>query len=135
MLYGFNKKMVAFNVGGDPKDLKGRIIITSDKIAVAVGTKSVVTIESSGKMTLSAQNVEINAQSSFKVNASTIEMNASATATYAGSMINHKAGMIKQGKGAGKPAKPAKPPKDPKVEQAKKPKSKKNPAGGGGGGI
>ncbi|NBC19035.1 MAG: hypothetical protein GVY18_17170 [Bacteroidetes bacterium] len=135
ILYGFNKKMVVFNVGDDPKDMKSRVIITPDEVNVAVGSKSVFTIDSSGKVVISGQNVEINAQSSFKVNASTIEMNASATATYAGSMINHKAGMIKQGKGAGKPAKPAKPPKDPKVKQAKKPKSKKNPAGGGGGGI
>jgi hypothetical protein len=129
LLYGFNNKMVALNVGGDPKDLKGRIIITSDKLALAVGTKSVVEMDNSGKISISGQNVEINAQSSFKVNGTSVDISASGTANYSGSMINHKAGMIKQGKGAGKPAKPAKPPKDPTVESAKKPKSKDNPTG------
>ena len=44
-------------------------------------------------------------------------------------MINHKAGMIKQGKGAGKPVPPPRKPSKKENSKATKPKSKKNPKG------
>jgi hypothetical protein len=134
ILYGFNKKMVAFNVGGNARESNNVIMITSDMVTVSVGD-SILVLNASGKVEILGKDVEINAQSSFTVNATSVDINASGTANYTGSMINHKAGMIKQGKGAGKPPKPAKPPKGPKVESAEKPESKKNPSGGGGGGI